>query len=107
MVFKSAYFVEFTKGYQPSKSQFCRLYGSSITEGLQKHNDDVMMTPFNTFWIQTCFCKTSYKLQRAKFQILQLFESNFTEVFIRHPKYYYDVIMRSFHNIRLSKLHIL
>ena len=41
--------------------------------------------------------------QPAKFQILQLFESSFTEVFIRHPQ---NTIMMSFHNILLSKLHI-
>ena len=52
MVFKFAYFVEFTKGYQPAKFQFCRLSGSSFAEGLQKHNDDVMMTSFHNFGIQ-------------------------------------------------------
>ena len=31
-------------GYQPAKFQLCRLSGSSFTEGLQKHNDDVIMT---------------------------------------------------------------
>ena len=36
--------------------------------------------------------------QSTKFQVLQLSESNFTEVSIRHPKHDYDVIMTSFHN---------
>ena len=44
--------------------------------------------------------------QPAKFQISQLSESNFTEVFIRHPKRYYDVSMTSLNNIWFSKLHI-
>ena len=41
------------------------------------------------------------------FQICQVSGSNFTEVGIRHKKYHYDVIMTSFHNIGLLKLHIL
>ena len=41
MVFKFAYFEE---GYQPAKFQCSRLSGSSFTEGLQKHNDDIMTT---------------------------------------------------------------
>ena len=44
MVFKFAYFVEFTKGYQPAKFQCCRLPGSRFSERLQKHNDDVILT---------------------------------------------------------------
>ena len=52
MVFKFAYVVEFTKGYQPAKFQFCSLSGSNFTEGSQKHNDDVMMTSFRTFGSQ-------------------------------------------------------
>ena len=47
MVFNIAYFVEVTKGYQPAKFQFCRLSGSSLTEGLKGHNDDVSMTSFH------------------------------------------------------------
>ena len=50
MVFQFAYFVEFTKGSQPAKFQWCRFSGSNFTEGLQKHNDDViMMTSFFIF----------------------------------------------------------
>ena len=49
MGFKFAYFVDFTEGYQPAKFQCCRLSGSSFTEGLQKHNDDVIMTSFHDF----------------------------------------------------------
>ena len=51
MVFKFAYFVEFTKGYQTGKFQCCGLSGSSFTEGLQKQNDDVIMTSFHDFGI--------------------------------------------------------
>ena len=61
MAFKFAYFMELTKGYQPAKFQFCRLYGSSFTEGLQKHNDDVIMTSFHIFEI-SIFCETDYEL---------------------------------------------
>ena len=52
MVFKFAYFVEFTKGYHFANSQFYRLSGSSFTEGLQKQNDDVIMTSFHIIGIQ-------------------------------------------------------
>ena len=52
MVFKSAYFVEFTEVYQPAKLQFYRLSGSRFSEELQKHNDDVIMMSFHTFGIQ-------------------------------------------------------
>ena len=104
-----AYFVEFTKGYQPAKFQCCRLSGSSFTEGLEKHNDDVIMTSFHDFGIQIFpyFVKLIISYQPAKFQIPQLSESNFTEVFIGYPQNHYDVIMTSPHNIWLSKLHIL
>ena len=53
MVFEFAYFVEFAKGYQPTMFQCCRLSGSSFTEGLQKHNDDVIMTSFHDFEIRS------------------------------------------------------
>ena len=52
MVFKFAYFVEYANGYQLEKSQCCRLSGSSFTERLQKHNDDIIMTSFHDFGIQ-------------------------------------------------------
>ena len=52
MFFKFAYFVEFSKGYQLAKFQCYRLSGSSFTEGLQKHNDDVIMTSFHDFGIR-------------------------------------------------------
>ena len=52
MVLKFEYFVEFTKGYQPAKFQFCILSGSSSIEGLQRHNDDIIMMSFHTFGIQ-------------------------------------------------------
>ena len=63
MVFKFAYFMELTKGYQLAKFQCSRLSGSSFTEGLQKHNDDVIMTLFHTFGNRNLqFCETGYKL---------------------------------------------
>ena len=46
MVFKFTYFVELKIGYQPAKCQCCRLSGSSLKEGLEKHSDDVIMTSF-------------------------------------------------------------
>ena len=87
MVFKFAYYVELTKGYQPAKFQFFRLSGSSFTEGLQKHNDDVIRRHF-IFWDSKFpyFVKLIISYQPAKSQIPQLSESNFTEVGIRHPK---------------------
>ena len=39
--------------------------------------------------------------QPAKFQMSQSSESNFTEVFIGHPKNRYDVIMTSLYNVWL------
>ena len=109
MAFKSAYSVEFTKSYQPAKFQCFRLSGSTFTEGLQKHNDDVITTSFHDFVIQNFpyFKKLVISYQPAKLQIPQLSESNFTEVFIRQPKNHYDAIMTSVHNIWLSKFHIL
>ena len=52
MVFKFAYFVDVSKGYQPEKFKCCRLSGSNFTEGLKEHNDDVIMTSFHTLGIQ-------------------------------------------------------
>ena len=51
MVFKFAYFVDLTKGYQSEKFQCCTLSESSFTEELQKYNDDVIMTSFHKFGI--------------------------------------------------------
>ena len=67
MVFKFAYFMEFSKGYQPAKIQFYRLSESRFTEGSQKQNDDVMLTSFHIFGIQNLmFCKTAYKLSTCR-----------------------------------------
>ena len=109
MVFKFAYFVKLTKGYQPEKFQCYRFSGSSLTEGLQKHNDDIIMTSFHIFYNAKFpyFVKLFISYQPAKFRIPQLSESNCTEVGIRHHKNHYDVIMGSLHNIWFSKLHIL
>ena len=52
IVFKFAYLLELTKGYQPAKFQYCKLSGSNFAEGLQKHNDDVIMTSFHIFVIR-------------------------------------------------------
>ena len=84
MVVKFVYFVEFTKGYQPAKFQLCRLSGSSFKGELQKHNDDVI----SYFWDSKFqyFVKLVISYEPAKFQIPKLFELNFTEFFIRHPK---------------------
>ena len=79
MVFKFAYFVELTKGYQPANFQYCRLSGSSLTEELQKHNDDVIMTSFHILGFEiSVFCETGYKL--STYQILQ------TGWYVTHPK---------------------
>ena len=88
MVFKFAYFVEFMKGYQPAKFQCCRLSGSSFTEGLQKHNDDVIMMSFYDFGVRNfhIFCETGYKLSACQVSNPLIFESKFTEVFIGYPK---------------------
>ena len=51
MVFKFAYFVDLTKGYQPEKFQCFKLSWSSFTEELQKYNDDVIMMSLHFFGI--------------------------------------------------------
>ena len=69
MVFKFAYFVERTKGYQPAKFQCCRLSGSSFTEGLQN-------TMISYVWDSKFpyFVTLPISYQSAKFQIPQLSE---------------------------------
>ena len=52
MVFKFTYYVKLNIGYQPEKFQNCRLSGSSVTKGLGKHNDDVIMTSFHIVGIR-------------------------------------------------------
>ena len=87
MVFKFAYFVVFTKGYQPAKFQFCRLSGSSFTEGSQKHNDDVMMTSFHTLGFTiSIFCKIGYKLSTCKVSNPSVIWIKLYRGFIRHPQ---------------------
>ena len=49
MVFKSGYFVDLFKGYQPEKFQCSKLSPSRFTEELQKHNDEVIMTSVHIF----------------------------------------------------------
>ena len=53
MVFKFANFVELMIGNQSAKFQCCRLSGSSFTEGLGKHNDDISMMSFYIFEISS------------------------------------------------------
>ena len=84
MVFKFAYFLELSKGYQTSKFQCCRLSGSTFKEGLQKHDNDVISYFWDLKFLY--FVKLIISCQHAKFQIPQLSESNFTEVGIRHRK---------------------
>ena len=88
MVFKFAYLVDLTKGYQPEKLQCCKLSGSSFTEELQKYSDDIIMTSCHSFWDSkfSYFVHLLIGYQSAKYQVLQLSELNFTEVSIRHPK---------------------
>ena len=67
MVLKFAYFVELTKGYQLEKFQCCTLCGSSFREGLQKHNDGVIMTSFHILGFEiSIFCGTDYKLSTCQ-----------------------------------------
>ena len=88
MGFKFAFFVAFTKSYQPALFQCCGLSRSSFTEGLQKHNDDVIMTSFHNFGIRSFhdFVKLVISYRPANFQIPELSESNFTGVFIKNKK---------------------
>ena len=63
MVFKFAYFVEHTRSYQFAELQCFRFTGSSFTEGLQKHNDDVIMTSFHILEFEiSAFCETNFNL---------------------------------------------
>ena len=63
MVFKFAYLVDLTKGYQPEKFQCCKLSESSFTEELQKYNDDVIMTSLHILGFEIfIFCESTYKL---------------------------------------------
>ena len=84
MVFKFVYFAELTEGYQPAKFKCCKLSGSNFTEGLQKHNDDVISRFYDSRFQYFVTLVISY--QPANFQIPQLSESNFIEVSITHPK---------------------
>ena len=57
-----------TKGYEPEKFQCCKLSGSSVTEELQNHNVDVIMTSLPIFGILNfhIFCETTYKLSSCQ-----------------------------------------
>ena len=50
MVFKFAYFVELWIDYQPAKFQRCILSLASFIDR-EKHNDDIIMTPFHVVGI--------------------------------------------------------
>ena len=56
MVFKLAYFVDLTKGYQPEKFQYCKLSGSSVIEELQEQNVDHHYDITSYFWDLKCLC---------------------------------------------------
>ena len=63
MVFKFAYFMDLTKGYQPEKFQCCKFSGSSFTGELQKYNDDVIMTSLHILGFEiSIFCESTYRL---------------------------------------------
>ena len=72
MAFKFAISVEFKIGYQPAKFQCGGLYGSSFTEGLGKHNDDVI----SYYWdsISAYFVKLNMSCQPSNFHNSRLFE---------------------------------
>ena len=53
---------------------------------LQKDYENKMMTFFGTGFETSIFCGTDYKLSTCEISNPQLSESNFTEVFKRHPK---------------------
>ena len=87
MVFKFAYFVEVTKGYQIAKFQCCKFSGSSFTEGLQKHNYDVIMTSRHILGFEiSIFCETNYRLSSCQVSNLSVIRIIFYRVDIRHPK---------------------
>ena len=84
MVFKFAYFMALTKGYQPESLNAVDCLGQVLEEGLQKGNVDVISYSWDSKF--TYFVKQIISYQPAKFQTPQLSESNFTKVGIRHPK---------------------
>ena len=49
MVFRFAFFVELRIDYQRAKFQCCRLSVARFTDGLRKHNDDVIMMSYHKF----------------------------------------------------------
>ena len=55
MVFKFAYFVELTKAISLQSFNAVDCLGKGLTEGLQKHNDGVIMTSFYTFGIRNFY----------------------------------------------------
>ena len=87
MVFKFAYFVEHSIGYQPAKFQCCKLSGSSFTERLQKHSDDVT-SQYLVFKI-VHFVELNRRYQLAKFHWPKLSGSTFKRPGGKHlPKPY-------------------
>ena len=51
MIFKFAYFVDLTKGYEPEKFQCYKFSGSGVTEELQDHSVDIIMMSLHSFGI--------------------------------------------------------
>ena len=100
MVFKFAYFVAFTKAISLHCFSAVDCLGQVLQRDYKNTNDDVIMTSFHDFGILNFhdFVKLVISYQAANFQIPQLSESNFTEVFTKNKNYFY-VIMTSLHNI--------
>ena len=69
MVFKFAYFVEFTKGYQPGKFQCCRFSGSSFIKK-RDYKNTVMTSLWRHFIFLgfkiSIFCETDKKLSNCQ-----------------------------------------
>ena len=80
--------MDLSKGYQSEKFQCRKLSGSSFTEEFQKYNDYVIFTSLHIFGIGNFHILGNLLIsyQSANFRVLQLSESNFIEVSIRHPK---------------------
>ena len=98
MVFKFAYCVKLNIAYQPSKFQYYRLSGSSFTEGLKEHNDDVIVMSFHMFLgFEICiFCEACYKISICQVSNLLVIWIKFYRGWYSRQKHHYDVIMTSF-----------
>ena len=77
--------MDLTKGYQPEKFQCCKLSKSSLTEELQKHNDDVIMSSLRIFGI-SIFYETAYKLSSCQVSNSSIIWIKFYRGFYKTPK---------------------